>query len=299
MKSSLSYCVVIIGVLLQGLWSTSVSGESRINVNEEIERVEGHLKTIKPTPELIGAVLQQLEQHCHGKGTKKIDQTTLTNVSQCMEKHMNETQLISDIKKSIPEGQLDTVFHDTCLKWPKIKACMNDLFVVIDECWDGGDKVTKVVDEAIKFFCGDDDDGARIALFLAEGGMECLEQHGDHVKSCVESRQEKNLAKLPDNLDGGLPDLPDKLPGKDDICEALTDMMECTSKELRRCKDPTPENLATSMIRYVAKAVKCTIKEDRGILGKPQQISGASRNFDVSRGLEFAALIATGVAFIA
>jgi hypothetical protein len=277
--------IVTVGIL-QGI--SVILAE--VNVHEEINRLESHLEKMKPPPELIGSILEQFQQHC--KSSRKVDEALLTNMSKCVEKYMNETQLITDIKKAVPEGQLDMVFHDTCLKWPKVKACMSEVFEIIDECWDRGDKVNKIVDEGIKFFCGDDNDGARIALFLAEGGMECLEKHGDHVKTCVEGKHD-----LPDVADG-IPELPANLvPKKDDICQALNSLEECTSKELRHCKDPTPENLATSMIKYVAKAVECKVIE------RPMSNRSAGKSFSQSGsigmipgGFELLTVVAVGSA---
>lgn len=72
--------------------------------------------------------------------------------------------------------------------------------------------MNKFFDEAVHFFCGDDNDGARIAMFLAEGGYNCLQQHGDAVKECVEEKQlfPEEIPEL---------DSPLKVPEKEDICE--------------------------------------------------------------------------------
>lgn len=42
---------------------------------------------------------------------------------------MNETQLIDDVKKAVPDGKLDDVFRGMCLKWPKVSRYILLLFI--------------------------------------------------------------------------------------------------------------------------------------------------------------------------
>ena len=80
-----------------------------------------------------------------------------------MDRNFNNTELEEDIREAIPAGKLDEVFHDMCIKWPKVKGCMKHFIDLIEDCWAKGDKVTKVMDSMVNFFCGDNNDGARIA----------------------------------------------------------------------------------------------------------------------------------------
>ncbi|CAL8108915.1 unnamed protein product [Orchesella dallaii] len=239
-------------------------------VISEIDKVETMIKTLKTPPELIDAVLKQVETHC--KKNRTIDQSYLNNASKCMEGHLNITKIADDMRAAVPEGKMDTVFRDMCIKWPKVKGCLSEFFTIIDECWNKGDKVSKFVDEVVRFYCGDDNNGERIAIFFAEGGIDCVEKHGDDVKRCIEEKQdfEVNEESLQDLNAENLNELVSKVPKKDDICESIQQAQECTSVGLRKCKDPTPENLMTSMLMQVGKGLECKIAESK------KQISGVT-----------------------
>jgi len=97
--------------------------------------------------------------------------------------------------------------------------------------------------------------------------LDCLQTHGIEVKECVEKKEnltlehsgniEEGFAEITNNLD----DLVSKLPKKDQICETLEYMKDCTSDGLKKCKDPTPENLMTSMLMQVGKGLECKLTE--------------------------------------
>lgn len=228
-----------------------------VDVDAEINRLQTQFKNMKPPPELIGNLLQQIQSHC--KNQRKIDQASLNNASKCVEQYMNETQLIDDVKKAVPDGKLDDVFRGMCLKWPKIRGCLKEFFVIIEDCWQKGDKVTKIVDESVKFFCGDDNDGSRIALFLAEGGFECLEKHGDGVKKCMADINEfEDIPEDPSQIK--IPDPNNLAVTTDEICEKMEELATCTGKELKKCRDTTPENLVTSMLHFSSGQIGCNIK---------------------------------------
>jgi len=88
----------------------------------------------------------------------------------------------------------------------------------------------------VDFFCGKDNDGAYIALFFAEGGLSCLEAHGDKVRDCV---NEHNTEEHQENL-----------------CLSVQQIHDCLDP-LRICADVTPHNLVASMVREVGKVMQC------------------------------------------
>lgn len=144
---------------------------------------------------------------------------------------------------------------------------MSEFFVVVDDCWQKGDKVSKFIDEVVRFYCGDDNSGEKIAIFFAEGGLECLQTHGDEVKKCVESKADVELNEDTLNNIGDLNSLNDlvnkpvAIPKTDEVCTSIEQLHECASLGLRQCKDPTPENLMTAMLMQVGKALECKVSE--------------------------------------
>jgi hypothetical protein len=82
-----------------------------------------------------------------------------------METLFNETSFLEEFKEAIPKGDLDTVFSNLCLKWPEMKSCMKDGLEVISECWGEGieAQLLRGMDSFVGFFCGTENDGARVA----------------------------------------------------------------------------------------------------------------------------------------
>ena len=84
-----------------------------------------------------------------------------------MEDLFNSTDLAREFREAIPKGDLDVVFRNLCLKWPEMKTCMKDGLAVINECWGQGadleHQLIRGMDSFVGFFCGEENDGARIA----------------------------------------------------------------------------------------------------------------------------------------
>lgn len=62
-----------------------------------------------------------------------------TNVSHCIEKYFNVSQVANDMREAVPEGKMDTVFRDMCIKWPKVYTplliCFAFDFCKMAEIW--------------------------------------------------------------------------------------------------------------------------------------------------------------------
>jgi len=126
----------------------------------------------------------------------------------------------------------------------------------------------------VEFFCGAKNDGALIALFLAEGGLNCLEQHGDTVRDCInEQNTEENL-------------------NEEDLCKSVDSAVKCAST-FKKCSDPTPENLISSMLRQVQKVMGCPVTQEAYRSGSS---SGAAPGPAPQSSLGFSLLIS--VAFV-
>jgi len=82
-----------------------------------------------------------------------------------METLFNQTNLVAEFQEAVPKGDLDVVFRNLCLKWPEMKKCMTEGFEVIGECWGqvAESQLMRGMDTFVGFFCGEDNDGARVA----------------------------------------------------------------------------------------------------------------------------------------
>jgi hypothetical protein len=84
-------------------------------------------------------------------------------MSVCVDGLFNETALVSELHEAIPNGALDNVFRNICLKWPLVKECLKPGFQLVEECWENGTLLNIGLDSMVQFFCGADNNGAYIA----------------------------------------------------------------------------------------------------------------------------------------
>ncbi|CAG7837829.1 unnamed protein product [Allacma fusca] len=274
-------CIVIVGVIaIVTPVVPSILGGGGKDVQDELDLITNKLSGFeRPNQIMIDSFVQQIQQHCPNR---TINETIYNEISTCMEKNFNNTALEEDIREAIPAGKLDEVFHNVCKKWPVAKKCLKHVVDVIDDCWSKGDKVNTVMDSMVNFFCGDKNDGEKIALFFADGGMRCMDSHGEEVKECImNSEKIKNRPEINDIND---------IPNEEDICKSLKQLHDCSHQGLSKCDDSTPENLVTSMLKAVSKAVGCsTIPEP------PSRQTSAAEYMTTSHFLLLPCILVVGV----
>jgi len=244
---------LLINIILLLSVSPVVNGvREKIDVPAEIDKMAQKFESFeKPSPEMINTMMEEIRSSC--KTNRTIDEPTLRNISSCVDGLFNETALVTEFKDSIPKGDMDNVFRNICLKWPSVESCLKPGFDIIEECWGNGSLVNKGVESMVKFFCGKDNDGAHIALFFAEGGLSCLDSHGEEVKTCV---NELNTGE-----------------NQEDLCSTANQIHECLNP-LKNCKDPhsTPHNLVTSMVREVGRVMGCPPIDNLTSVSPPPQL---------------------------
>lgn len=111
-------------------------------------------------------------------------------------------------------------------------------------------------------------------MFLAEGGLNCLEKHGDTVRDCInEHNTEEN---------------------QEDLCRSVETVSEC-AVTFKKCSDPTPENLISSMLRQVQKVMGCPVTSEAyrsGSSGAAATLVMAQTSLVRQHGLSFVASMA-------
>lgn len=175
----------------------------------------------------------------------------------CLRNLVNYTQIQKEIEKAKPTGDLDTVFRKYCKKSPQLKYCMNNFTSAIEPCLDTNEKETKrvitnVTDALLNFICFKE--GDRIALFIAEGGPDCLTDKKDEIQNCLNSTFSKYLPKEGSNVKAK--DIPSfKL--EENECRDINLLQKCVVKELEKCQEPTPANIVDSLFNFVRKVTPC------------------------------------------
>uniref|UniRef100_A0A1B6D3A7 DUF19 domain-containing protein n=1 Tax=Clastoptera arizonana TaxID=38151 RepID=A0A1B6D3A7_9HEMI len=173
----------------------------------------------------------------------------------CLHDLINFQEVQKEIEKAKPTGDLDLVFRKYCKKTPVLRNCINNFTTAMEPCLDPNEKDTKkivanITNALISFICFKE--GDRIALFIAEGGPECLSDKNETIQQCLNATYNKHFSADLSPLN----DLPGFSIGKKECLEINT-IQTCVVKELEKCSEPTPANIIDSLFNFVRKVTPC------------------------------------------
>jgi len=176
-------------------------------------------------------------------------------LQECMKSLVNVTELQAEMELAKPTGDLDAVFRKYCRKSPQFQQCVTNFTSLIEPCLDEEEKVNKnliqnITDSILKFVCYKE--GDRIALFIAEGGPECLSANQEAIQTCANKTITKNLPKEALSVNN----LPSLVFGEEQ-CRDMADLQKCVVKALETCSEPTPANIVDSLFNFVRKMTPC------------------------------------------
>lgn len=199
------------------------------------------------------------EEKCKKMGHREAYQAAQAGkdeLQECFKSLVNVTELQAEMEQAKPTGDLDTVFRKYCRKSPQFQQCVTNFTALIEPCLNEEEKENKdliqnITDSILKFVCFKE--GDRIALFIAEGGPECLSANQDAIQTCANQTFTKNLPKETLSVDN----LPSLVFGEEQ-CRDMTDLQDCVVKALETCSEPTPANIVDSMFNFVRKMTPCS-----------------------------------------
>ncbi|XP_069675597.1 27 kDa hemolymph protein-like [Periplaneta americana] len=182
-------------------------------------------------------------------------QAAKDEVQECVKSLVNVTVLQAEVEAAKPTGDLDVVFRKYCRQSPQLQYCITNFTASIEPCLDEKEKENKnliqnITDSIVKFICYKE--GDRIALFIAEGGPECLTANQEAIQSCVNRTIMKNLPKDTLSIDN----MPSLVLGEEQ-CRDIDVLQKCVVKSLEGCSEPTPANIVDSMFNFVRKMTPC------------------------------------------
>lgn len=180
------------------------------------------------------------------------------DAQECAKGIVDFEEVQEEIEKKKKTGDLDLVFKKYCQKKPIMKDCITNLTRAFEPCLDDEEKATQatainVTNSLLEFICHKD--GDRIALFIAEGGPDCINASLPQIKTCVET-----IFNV--KIEGETPSL-DTLPQlvlKAEECDKFTLLQKCVVKDLETCKETTPANVVDALFDFVRKQTPCQAK---------------------------------------
>ncbi|KAL0273144.1 UNVERIFIED_CONTAM: hypothetical protein PYX00_005888 [Menopon gallinae] len=183
---------------------------------------------------------------------------------ECVKNLVDFEQLQVEMEEAKPSGDLDSVFKKYCRKSPDIIGCVEKFTTDFEPCLDEEERKSKnivlnVTTQLIEFICHKE--GDRIALFIAEGGPECLNASEKGIQECFQTIYKKHIPQEDELSLSALP----PLLFQAEQCEDFSKLQTCIVKELEKCKEPTPGNVIDSLFNYVRKVTPCFPKYEEAV----------------------------------
>lgn len=178
------------------------------------------------------------------------------NLEVCVKSLVNMTEIQQEIEDAKPTGDLDSVFGKYCRKTPVAIQCIKTFLNATDPCLEEKEKADKriivnMTESMIDFLCYKD--GDRIAMFIAEGGFECISEQQDAIQVCVNETLGKRIPSEMPTIDSMPLFVIDK-----EQCNDLSALQTCVVKKLEDCSEPTPANIINSLFDFIKKATPCS-----------------------------------------
>lgn len=207
----------------------------------------------------IGDGFRNWEERCLAIGGEKVLrawQKEQENLIHCFMQEFDFDQIQAEIQEKKKTGELDEVFKNYCGNHVvRGRKCLEKFLEISHRCLHAEDSsglnvTLEMVDAAINFTCHNS--GDRIALFMAEEGMECVDSHKEEMLSCINS-------SVPEVFQGG-----DKSSSgmhfyvfQQENCRKGDGIMQCVERSLMQCPDPTPSNLVHGLLRSMREQTPC------------------------------------------
>jgi len=187
-------------------------------------------------------------------GQEALDQwlAAQENLVYCVMQNFNINSIQNEIEEKKRTGDLDLVFKKYCgVPVNKTRPCLVDFLKASRRCLKAEDQPSlditlSMIDSAIQFMCHNS--GDRIALFMSENGMGCLEDHQEDIMKCVNASVPElfDLRKQYSNIH--------LIVFSQENCRKGEALRKCVENSLLKCKDPTPSNVVNSLLLSMQKA---------------------------------------------
>lgn len=206
----------------------------------------------------LDAGFDKWEDRClHVGGQKALDQwlRAQENLVYCVMQNFDINSIQSEVEAKKKTGDLDLVFKKYCgVPVEKTRPCLVDFLKVSRNCLRTKDQPSlditlEMIDAAIDFMCHNR--GDRIALFMAENGMDCVENHRESIMKCVNSSVPELFNKREQYSNIHL------IVFSAENCRKGEAIRVCVEKSLLKCPDPTPSNVVNSLLLSMQNATPC------------------------------------------
>jgi len=200
---------------------------------------------------------KKFREKCKAKGHEEVADEILDlkeATIKCAESIVNVTVLTEELDEAKKTGSMDEVFGKYCKKREDMLKCVDEGIEKVKKCLDDDEKesmkmILNTTSTILDFACFKD--GDRLALFVAEGGPDCIKEQQEGLQRCA---NETFASKVPTDLSSFT--LPVLVIGEQE-CRDFDSLQACVVTELEKCKDNTPANIVQAMFKYIRGVTPC------------------------------------------
>ncbi|GJQ75982.1 hypothetical protein Trydic_g18036 [Trypoxylus dichotomus] len=225
---------------------------SDINVNDiEPAAIENYTKD----------ALSMLKQKCAnvsgGDEVYKELEDKAKSLQEFVKDSINMTVVMSELEEAKKTGSMDEVFAKYCAKKPDAMSRLRDITETFKKCLVPEDQKSidmklNLTEKMVHFLC--EKDGDKIAMFIANGGEECLQSKFEGLQGCMN----KSSGFLP----AGNSQTLSLIQFDEKVCEEFPVLEECVVNVLEECKVKTPANIIGALFRYLRKNMECAPQKE-------------------------------------
>ncbi|CAH1155992.1 unnamed protein product [Phaedon cochleariae] len=244
------------------------------DLQENIPELGSLNRTNLPNAEDVEKVLR--DKCAQNGATDAVDllKAEQENAKLCIEAYVNVTVVQEELGEAEKSGSMDEVFGKYCKLWPDMYACFENATNIARQCMAGQEETSfnrslVILNDLQEFVCFKD--GDRLAMFVAEGGVECVKERKDEVQRCF---NETLGSRIPNSDELSITSLPTFMFTQRD-CDDFDKVRTCINTELEKCKESTPANIVDAFFKFLKKQMPCekTTPSDEKIasLGKSEK----------------------------
>lgn len=211
-----------------------------------------------PSVDELDAIFREKCDKKSGNGTYDLIKENKEKYMECISNFVDVNKLKEEVEEAKKTGSMDEVFGKYCNKFPELSNCSSDLLDELSPCLE--DKEIETINTTMSimvklkdFMCFKN--GDRIAMFVAEGGVECIQSKKTELQDCLNSTFSSRVS----NNDTSMPlMLPIVLFDSQD-CNDFQKFRTCVGKALETCKESTPANLVDAFFKFTKKILPCNV----------------------------------------
>jgi len=174
----------------------------------------------------------------------------------CFLQEFDTDTIMEELEEKKASGDLDVVFKKYCGQpMDNLHVCLESFLQASHLCLKEEDReglnvTMKMVDAAIEFACHKS--GDRLALFMAEKGMDCVEKHKDDMLDCL-NRSVPSIFQ--DDITNN--NRMHFYVFQRENCVKGEAIIKCVEDSLLHCQDPTPSNLVHGLLKSMKEVTPC------------------------------------------